>query len=153
MILQRLPLLSLLAALATLHLLALGLFSSGFLLSRVEITTRSSCANSGLKDSSSHVYHTKASDESLDPWQEGCWGSKHFSKTIWVVIDALRLDFVTCNPGGSGTDTCTSRMPKLLQLSQSSVKPKLLSCYLLSANHVTLSDSITVLLEDALKHC
>lgn len=115
------PLLLLLGTLLTLHIAALGLFSSGFLLSRVEITTRSTCTDSPSRNSTCRNGNDSL-HSTLAPWQEGCWGDKHFSKSVWVVIDALRLDFVTCSPPGLNQTACISRMPKLFNLTQSSVR-------------------------------
>lgn len=115
------PLLQLLGTLLTLHIAALGLFSSGFLLSRVEITTRSTCTDSPFRNNTPRSSND-STHSTVEPWQEGCWGDKHFSKSVWVVIDALRLDFVTCSHPGLNDSACRSRMPKLFDLTQSSVR-------------------------------
>ena len=58
-----------------------------------------------------------------DGQSAGCWGARHFSKTAWVIVDALRLDFVACEGAQAAGAACRSRMPHLLDLAQSSVSP------------------------------
>ena len=132
-LLQRAPLLVLLAALATAHLLALGLFCSGFLLSRVELPARSaccepfgfgpSCGSSGESGiaASSGAHRSAAVASGRDTV---CWGRRHYEKSVWIVIDALRFDFVAgcLSSGVRGTAQCPSRMPRLLELTQTSVR-------------------------------
>lgn len=132
-LLQRSPLLVLLAALAAAHLLALALFCRGFLLNRVELLTRSACCESfgfGPRCGSSGESGTAAgsganrSAAAASGHAPGCWGLRHYDKSVWIVIDALRFDFVAgCPPSGvMGTVRCPSRMPRLLELTQTSVR-------------------------------
>ena len=57
-----------------LHLTALGLFCTGFLLTRVELPDRSPRPDA--------ILHTEVSQ-------------KPVHKTVWMIIDALRWDFVS----------------------------------------------------------
>lgn len=57
-----------------LHVCALGLFCTGFLLTRVELPNRSSPLNA--------TFHIEVSQ-------------KPVHKTVWIIIDALRWDFVS----------------------------------------------------------
>ncbi len=109
--LQQAPPLVLLLANTAVHILALGLFSSGFLLTRVEVNTRSSCCEP-------FGFGGACGGSSGSP-EDGCWGRRHYNKSVWIVIDALRFDFVACEP--AAPKGCQSRMPQLLELTQTSV--------------------------------
>ena len=153
----RQPVWRLLAALTALHVAAVALFSSGFLLTRVELTQRSCCDNVGCegpadgiqrpgrpqqcfamadKESSGessaaagegtstgasaggHGWCTAGAEavaadpqpNELNNQAEGeagvgsCCGAPHFNKTLWLIIDALRFDFVLCDPSAAGLD-------------------------------------------------
>ena len=152
---QRQPAWRLLAGLTALHVTAVALFSSGFLLTRVELTQRSRCDDAGCSD------HVGGMSEPRDPQQRfttagqgcsaassrtagecaicsasaaghehsgcdagtadqqpdqhrnhaaaealagGCCGPPHFNKTLWLIIDALRFDFVLHEPSAAGLD-------------------------------------------------
>ena len=135
-----------LAGFTLLHIAALGLFARGFLLTRVELTTRSSCGEVAVRDIISSVSHaagcncsgdkaaadSDAIDDDAQRCQaggryvgsqksDGCWGTRHFSKTAWVVVDALRFDFVACDGVQAAGAGCRPRMPRLLDLAQASV--------------------------------
>lgn len=154
--LLRAPPLLLLAAVAAVHVVALGLFSSGFLLTRLEVPAHSACCepfgfntthggvgSSEVRDSSGlHGSATRGADghdavrgeqaggnttsaaaTSFGSYAGGCWGRKHFKKSVWIVIDALRFDFVAECPGRVGDARgCRSHMPFLLNLTQTSVR-------------------------------
>jgi hypothetical protein len=143
---SRTPLLAVLAGFTLLHVAALGLFARGFLLTRVELTTRSSCGDAALHDivsrvsreagcncsSSSEAAHAETGSNGghrcqagcrHDGQSAGCWGARHFNKTAWVIVDALRFDFVACEGAQAAGAACRSRMPRLLDLAQSSVSP------------------------------
>ncbi|KAG5356533.1 GPI ethanolamine phosphate transferase 3 [Yarrowia sp. C11] len=68
--------------------IGVGFFTRGFLLSRSVLTDVSPC-NWGLSE-----LH-----EAPGPVQGGCWTEPKFEKTIMLVIDALRFDFSTPQPG------------------------------------------------------
>lgn len=153
---RRTPLLVLLTGFALLHVVALGLFARGFLLTRVELTTRSSCDDVNSHETRfetsqpntcncSKVDATAAGGASADSRQTpadcacdellaGCWSARHFSKTAWVIVDALRFDFVACDGAAASASNCRSRMPQLLDLAQSSVSVG--KCYMLIARDV-----------------
>lgn len=146
-VLRRTPLLALLASFTMLHVLALGLFARGFLLTRVEVVTRSSCsdaseafagsysqtpANHTCSDGRASAAAAGASagassaqhygdDGVCNGGSEVCWAGRHFKKSAWVIIDALRFDFVACDERRAPDGNCRSRMPRLLQLAQASV--------------------------------
>ena len=136
----------LLAALTTLHAAAVALFSSGFLLTRVELTQRSRCNDDGCFDGGrtpqgpDGVEHRSTAAEcaafqpnecpqmpsatttptphdasitdatSMDEQHRPgnglmadvtggfCCAKPHFNKTLWLIIDALRFDFVLHEP-------------------------------------------------------
>ena len=67
----------LLAVLAALHLVGLLFFVGGFLLTRYEVSARSSCSDWG-GGAGPHV---------------GCWLPRRFDTAVIIVIDALRYDF------------------------------------------------------------
>lgn len=137
---RRTSLPTLLGIFMLLHVAALGLFASGFLLTRVELTTRSACddaseglisfrtsdpANStcgtgGAANDASAYTQQSSSGGTCGDRDTGCWGARHFSKTVWVIIDALRFDFVACDGPADAAGACRSRMPHLLDLAQSS---------------------------------
>ena len=146
---RRTPLLALLGGFSLLHILALALFARGFLLTRVELTTRSTCSDAAdalnslhtiqetsLNDSSGSLSQSAADGAArsgrpksahaggpvADEARAGCWGARHFNKSAWIIIDALRFDFVAGCDGRPGAgDACRSRMPRLLQLVESAV--------------------------------
>ena len=153
---QRQPAWRLLAAVTALHCAAMALFSSGFLLTRVELTRRSGCndagclgqwsgmsaprdpqqccaaAGKGCSDASSRTAgdcprsSTSAADQeqcgnagasaadqqpdqlsdqaAADAVDGGCCCEPHFNKTLWLIIDALRFDFVLHEPSAAGLD-------------------------------------------------
>ena len=111
------PLPLLLAGLTALHLLALGLFASGFLLSRFEITAHSTCHDFNRVVDNASVTGGGGSSSSN---QSACSRHRQYSKAVWVVVDALRFDFVLPKRT-TEREGVNSRMPQLLQLVQSSV--------------------------------
>ena len=66
---------------SALHVLALGAFAAGFLLSRLELPDRSTLDNTAPSCA--------------------CEAEQPVSKVIWMVIDALRWDFVDNSTGAS----------------------------------------------------
>ncbi|KAF2742971.1 hypothetical protein M011DRAFT_411624 [Sporormia fimetaria CBS 119925] len=67
-----------------LHVLGIYLFTSGFLLTRLVLDQKSSCALPPTDLTSSY---TPGSPES------GCWHPKTFNKAVVIIVDALRYDF------------------------------------------------------------
>jgi len=73
------------------HLVGLGYFISGFLLTRLVLEGKSSCEVSPTADSST--------PDLLPAWKGkgtvngGCWHPKTFERAVVIVIDALRYDF------------------------------------------------------------
>jgi len=142
--LRRTPVLALLASFTMLHVLALGLFARGFLLTRVEVVTRSSCsdaseafAGSCSQDPADHTCSDGSAPAAAAGASEVCWQGRHFQKSAWVIIDALRFDFVACDGRRAPDGNCRSRMPRLLKLAQSSVGDLLELAY--DENRCTIS--------------
>lgn len=69
------------------HALAIYLFCSGFLLSRLVLPDRSTCSKPPVSLDYSTGTYPAGSQEA------GCWHPKSFDKAVVVVIDALRYDF------------------------------------------------------------
>ncbi|XP_044513209.1 GPI ethanolamine phosphate transferase 3 isoform X2 [Gracilinanus agilis] len=69
----------------------IGLFTSGFLLTRLELTNHSSCQELPGKG-------TLVGSGRGEPG--ACWTAPRFSRAVIVLIDALRFDFVQPWPGG-----------------------------------------------------
>lgn len=90
-------------------IISIGLFLSGFLLSRVELPNISSCNLretfpniSSIDDKdpksffSSWSYFSSSKSNSVnlaDIEASGCWLPKRYKKTVFIIIDALRFDF------------------------------------------------------------
>ncbi|KAM9262953.1 GPI ethanolamine phosphate transferase 3 isoform 4-T4 [Morus bassanus] len=85
---QRWPVLLFLAWVCFLFFAGIGLFTSGFLLTRIELASRSSCSDPLLPP----------------PWERqnlptgSCWAPQRFPKAVLVIIDALRFEFARFNP-------------------------------------------------------
>ena len=130
----------LLATFTALHAAAVALFSSGFLLTRVELTQRSRCNDDGCgvgarvaqephdrrqcvpeadkqctdgrfdaasaRDASKTAAHWKPgqpdNQAEAGTVTSGCCGQPQYSKTLWLIIDALRFDFVLHEPAALG---------------------------------------------------
>jgi phosphatidylinositol glycan class O len=67
-----------------LHGVGLFLFTKGFLLTRLVLEHKSSCAVSPLRE---------YGDAAVSAPDGGCWHPKTFNKAVVVIIDALRYDF------------------------------------------------------------
>ncbi|XP_012882117.1 PREDICTED: GPI ethanolamine phosphate transferase 3 isoform X3 [Dipodomys ordii] len=81
---RKVSVLAFLAWVSFLFYAGIALFTSGFLLTRLELTNQSSC-------------HEPPGPGSL-PWGSqgkpgACWMASHFSRVVLVLIDALRFDF------------------------------------------------------------
>ncbi|XP_075595740.1 GPI ethanolamine phosphate transferase 3, catalytic subunit isoform X2 [Balearica regulorum gibbericeps] len=85
---QRWPVLLFLAWVCFLFFAGIGLFMSGFLLTRIELASSSSCSDPFVPPSWER--------QSLPPGS--CWAPQRFSKAVLVIIDALRFEFAHFNP-------------------------------------------------------
>ncbi|XP_069737019.1 GPI ethanolamine phosphate transferase 3 isoform X2 [Phaenicophaeus curvirostris] len=85
---QRWPVLLFLAWVCFLFFTGIGLFMSGFLLTRIELTSSSSCSDP--------LAPPPWERQSLPPGS--CWAPQRFSKAVLVIIDALRFEFARFNP-------------------------------------------------------
>ena len=78
---------------SVLHALAIYLFTSGFLLSRLVLPNRSEC---DVPPIDLEGAHTAGSHEN------GCWHPKSFDKAVVILVDALRYDFTVPYRGEAG---------------------------------------------------
>ncbi|KFQ35086.1 GPI ethanolamine phosphate transferase 3 [Mesitornis unicolor] len=85
---QRWPVLLFLAWVCFLFFAGIGLFMSGFLLTRIELASSSSCSDP--------LVPPPWERQSLPPGS--CWAPQRFSKAVLVIIDALRFEFAHFNP-------------------------------------------------------
>ncbi|NXW92973.1 PIGO transferase, partial [Alopecoenas beccarii] len=85
---QRWPVLLFLAWVCLLFFAGIGLFMSGFLLTRIELPSSSSCSDP--------LVPPPWERQSLPPGS--CWAPQRFSKAVLVIIDALRFEFAHFNP-------------------------------------------------------
>ncbi|KAF0711528.1 Aste57867_5222 [Aphanomyces stellatus] len=73
-----------------LHGAALYLFTSGFFLTRYEATDVSPCSEvDAFSTTQHHLRHHATTDD-----RPGCWSNVKFRRVVYVVIDALRFDFM-----------------------------------------------------------
>ncbi|KAI9822271.1 MAG: mannose-ethanolamine phosphotransferase gpi13 [Thelocarpon impressellum] len=78
------------------HALGIYFFTKGFLLTRLVLDHKSTCATTPVQGDGTPIFD-KGSPE------EGCWHPKSFDKAVVVIIDALRYDFtVPFEPGHDG---------------------------------------------------
>ena len=85
------------SAFLLLHNIALGVFAFGFLLTRVELHSVSTCAD--LRDSGAAWASSAGRGANASA---GCWAPQHFDKAVLVVIDALRFDVAVPTNGSPG---------------------------------------------------
>lgn len=85
---RRWPVLLFLAWVCLLFFAGIGLFMSGFLLTRIELASSSSCSDP--------LVPPPWERQSLPPGS--CWTPQRFSKAVLVIIDALRFEFAHFNP-------------------------------------------------------
>ncbi|NWZ30721.1 PIGO transferase, partial [Asarcornis scutulata] len=85
---QRWPVLLFLAWVCFLFFAGIGLFMSGFLLTRIELANSSSCSDP--------LVPPPWDEQSLPPGS--CWLPRRFRKAVLVIIDALRFEFARFNP-------------------------------------------------------
>ncbi|XP_072849164.2 GPI ethanolamine phosphate transferase 3, catalytic subunit isoform X4 [Pogona vitticeps] len=108
---QRAPVLLFLAWTCFLFFAALGLFTSGFLLMRVELANRSSCLDPPAGSSSS----SSSSQGAGDPLG-ACWLPRRFPKAVLVLIDALKFEFARFDPSRRAPRPYENKLPFLHQL-------------------------------------
>ncbi|XP_042305847.1 GPI ethanolamine phosphate transferase 3 isoform X2 [Sceloporus undulatus] len=84
---QRAPVLLFLAWTCFLFFSAIGLFTSGFLLMRVELANHSSCSDA-----------VTASLRGTRVPLGSCWLPSRFSKAVLIIIDALKFEFAQYDP-------------------------------------------------------
>ena len=81
---------------ALLQLLAVFIFTKGFLLARYEVHEKSKCSiRPEAPSGSSQILqeeHEQPQGTSM------CWSTPRFQKVVVLVIDALRYDFVAFDP-------------------------------------------------------
>lgn len=82
------------------HAAALFLFTTGFFLTRFEVPDVSQCAVLPHDDHAAQSTHLRRQGEELhqgddDDSSGGCWMPRRYKRVVFVVIDALRYDFVT----------------------------------------------------------
>ncbi|KAI5298366.1 Chromatin modification- protein meaf6, partial [Ascosphaera pollenicola] len=75
------------------HLAGIYFFTKGFLLTRLVLDDKSSCAVLPFEDGDSLATTSPVSGASRSQ-EKGCWHPKAFNKAVVIVIDALRYDFV-----------------------------------------------------------
>lgn len=85
---RRWPVLLFLAWVCVLFCAGIGLFMSGFLLTRIELASSSSCSDP--------LVPPPWERQSLPPGS--CWAPQRFSKAVLVIVDALRFEFAHFNP-------------------------------------------------------
>ncbi|EGZ16906.1 hypothetical protein PHYSODRAFT_498987 [Phytophthora sojae] len=105
-----------LAALLALHAAALYLFTTGFFLTRFEVSDLSSC-HASPSEASSSPSHLRGGHEdaggSDDAATEGCWMPRRFRRVVFVVIDALRFDFAAARSSSQRSAFYSDRLPVL----------------------------------------
>lgn len=117
-----------------LHCISLWLFIHGFLLSRIHLTERSDPFPKSC-DTDMPISCSSASRACKRP----------YSKLIWIVIDALRYDFIVqdgrypCHQKGENKGLCTHQghMPKLSKLMQEHPIPTIAFRYIADAPTTT----------------
>uniref|UniRef100_H2ZWA7 GPI ethanolamine phosphate transferase 3, catalytic subunit n=1 Tax=Latimeria chalumnae TaxID=7897 RepID=H2ZWA7_LATCH len=89
---NKLPALIALLWICLLFYVGIGLFMSGFLLVRVELGNRSSCADQLFAGGKS------AAGTEEEPLGQSCWAARRFRRVAVVVIDALSYEFAKFDP-------------------------------------------------------
>lgn len=82
------------------HAVALYVFTTGFFLTRFEVPDVSSCR--------AEAHGRLRSDAPGDPKPTDCWMPARYRRVVFVVIDALRFDFVQ-SPSGSSPASATGQ--------------------------------------------
>lgn len=111
-----------LAWLLAVHVAALYVFTTGFFLTRFEVPDVSQCRvrpATAFAASAPHLRHTDddVSTNSHSISKEDCWLPARFRRVVFVVVDALRFDFVHGQEGYDGAAAASSfylnRLPVL----------------------------------------
>lgn len=99
-----------LAALLVVHAAALYLFTTGFFLTRFEVSDLSSCQThpSDANDIATHL--RSGHDDAIDGATPGCWMPRRFRRVVFVVIDALRFDFAATNTNSRWSEFYSDRL-------------------------------------------
>ncbi|NXA42023.1 PIGO transferase, partial [Eudromia elegans] len=106
---QRWPVLLFLAWVSLLFLAGLGLFMSGFLLTRVELAHSSSCSDP--------LAPPPWDGQRLPP--HSCWLPRRFPRAVLVLIDALRFEFASFDPANASPLPYQNKLSFLHQLAAS----------------------------------
>ncbi|KAG3254118.1 hypothetical protein PI124_g1356 [Phytophthora idaei] len=105
-----------LAALLALHAAALYLFTTGFFLTRFEVSDLSSCQASP-SNTNAVPTHLRGGHEDFsssdDGAPKGCWMPRRFRRVVFVVIDALRFDFAATGSSAQRSTFYSDRLPIL----------------------------------------
>lgn len=118
------------------HCIGLYLFTSGFFLTRFEVTNHSSCEDHPLQSNPTILHLRERIDANVPssirdiPWLRNdtqhnatsgnCWMKSRFKRVIFVIIDALRYDFVV-PPANTSENTYNlyhNRLPILIETLQ-----------------------------------
>ncbi|XP_030048685.1 GPI ethanolamine phosphate transferase 3, catalytic subunit isoform X2 [Microcaecilia unicolor] len=102
---RRVPVLLFLAWICLLFYAGIGIFMSGFLLMRIELSQQSSCLDE-------LVPRTRAGGETSD----SCWMDRRFRRVVIVVIDALRYEFARFDPKNLNPKPYENRLQVIHQL-------------------------------------
>lgn len=110
--------LKLLAWLLAAHAAALALFTSGFFLTRFEVADVSSCAtkpDSTDLRAPSPPHLRRSTPNEANASSDGCWMPRRYARVVFVVVDALRYDFVasTDTHKSAGHTFFTNQLPVL----------------------------------------
>lgn len=98
------------------HAVALFLFTTGFFLTRFEVPDVSQCDVLPHDDARvTQSAHLRRHDELLqndaDAAHSGCWMPRRYKRVVFVVIDALRYDFVISTAPNTATSAQGSTAP------------------------------------------
>ncbi|RLN71970.1 hypothetical protein BBJ28_00013715 [Nothophytophthora sp. Chile5] len=104
-----------LASLLALHAAALYLFTTGFFLTRFEVPDLSHCHTppGGPTTARSHLRHETPNADRDATDLPGCWMPRRFRRVVFVVIDALRFDFVESAASSQHSSFYSDRLPVL----------------------------------------
>ncbi|XP_053304513.1 GPI ethanolamine phosphate transferase 3 [Spea bombifrons] len=103
---KRAPVVLFLGWLSLLFCLSIWLFTSGFLLMRIELNNQSSCSERPSSGSR----------------QGDCWLPRKFQKAVVVIVDALKYDFAKYDPRNASPKSFQNKMAVIHQLTQSQPK-------------------------------
>lgn len=106
---QRWPVVLFLAWVCFLFFAGIGLFMSGFLLTRIELASSSSCSDP--------LVPPLWERQSLPPGS--CWAPQRFSKAVLVIIDALHFEFARFDPAKASPLPYENKLGVLHQLATS----------------------------------